>query len=215
MSERTRVRRGAKRAVDDREQLEAIIDECLICHVAGQTGDCTTVLPTAHWRMGEYVYIHGHSRNGLMRQLMNGQTCCLSFTLLDGLVMAKSAFNHSMNYRSAVLFGVMEEVTGDHKEESLIAFIDHISPGRSTQARMANEIELKATMVLRIKIEEWSCKVRNAPTGDDAEDQNLPVWSGVIPLQLSAREPVADRPDGEAPSLPRFWRTEHPYPSSV
>ncbi|PXF30714.1 hypothetical protein WH50_13730 [Pokkaliibacter plantistimulans] len=202
LSPRTRLRRLPKRSVEEREQAYAIIDECLICHVAGFNGEHATVLPTAHWRMGDYVYLHGHGKNGLLRQLLDGQEASLCFTLIDGLVLAKSAFHHSMNYRSVVMFGKAEEVTGAHKAESLDAFVDKVAPGRAAQARPGNEIELKATLVLRIPLTDWSCKVRVGPSSDDAEDLPLLVWSGVIPLSLQAGAPLPDYADGPLPQLP-------------
>ncbi|MFB9888045.1 pyridoxamine 5'-phosphate oxidase family protein [Balneatrix alpica] len=198
MSGRNQIKRGPKRKVEDYQQALAIIDESWICHLGIDAGGYPLVLPTAHWRQGEYLYLHGHARNGLLTKALE-QPLCVCFTLLDGLVLAKSGFNHSMNYRSLVVFGQPERVEGEHKRESLDYFVDRIVPGRAAVVRPLTDIELQATLVIRLRLDEWSCKIRQGGPNDDAADGDWPVWSGVLPLRLQAGEWQVAQADGPVP----------------
>jgi nitroimidazol reductase NimA-like FMN-containing flavoprotein (pyridoxamine 5'-phosphate oxidase superfamily) len=193
MTERTRVRRLPKRGVYDRETIYAILDEALLCHVGFVVDGAPVVIPTIHWRDGDKLYFHGSAASRMLRNLRDGVEACVTVTLLDGLVLARSSFHHSMNYRSAVIFGKATLV--EDREEALRALdalVEHVVPGRSREVRGPNEIELKATMVLAMPIEEGSAKVRTGGPVDDGEDYALPVWAGVLPMTLTPGEPIAD-----------------------
>ncbi len=192
-TERTRVKRAPDRGSYERQTIEQILDQALIAHVGFEHKGAPAMIPTAHWRMGERVYIHGSSKSRMLLALKRGAPCCLCVTLLDGLVLARSAFHHSMNYRSVVIYGQAEEVTdGDLKMAALEAFSERLAPGRWAEVRGPNRQEFKATMVLSLPITEASAKVRAGPPIDDEPDYALPVWAGVIPIRLTAGEPVPD-----------------------
>jgi uncharacterized protein len=201
-NERTRVKRLPKRGVYDRETIYAILDEAYLCHIGFVVDGSPVVLPTIHWREGDMLYVHGSSASRMLRTLRDGgradeaqQGCdaCVTVTLLDGLVVARSAFHHSMNYRSAVIFGKAVEVSDpEEKLRALAALVEHVLPGRSVDARPPNDIELKATLVLKMPIEEASAKIRTGGPVDDDEDYALPIWAGVVPLRIVPGEPVAD-----------------------
>lgn len=202
-TERTRLRRLPKRGNFDRETINAILDEAFICHVGFAVDGQPYVIPTGYARVGEDVYIHGSSASRMLRSLSQGISVCVTVTLIDGLVLARSAFHHSMNYRSVVILGKAELVSDDEeKNRALEALTEHIVPGRWADVRWPNEIELKATTVLKLPIDEASAKIRTGGPIDDEEDYEMDVWAGVLPLALEKREPVADdRLDGsiEAP----------------
>jgi len=190
---KTRVRRLPERGRYDQATIHAILDEALICHVGFVVDGHPAVIPTIHTRIGDDLYFHGSPAAGMLRNLREGADACVTVTLLDGLVLARSAFHHSMNYRSAVVFGKAEEVTDrEEKLRVLAALVEHVCRGRSADARGPNEKELKQTIVLRLPIREASAKVRTGPPGDDAEDYALPVWAGVLPLALTPGAPIAD-----------------------
>ena len=192
-TERTRVKRLPARGHYDAETINAILDTALIAHVGFQLEGAPAVIPTACWREGKTLYIHGSSKNGMMRALQNGEPACVCVTHLDGLVLARSAFHHSMNYRSVVIFGAMHEVTDQtDKMERLRIFTDRIAPGRWSDIKVPTKQELKATMVLGIPIAEASAKIRSGPPVDDEPDYALPVWAGVVPVGLVAGEPEPD-----------------------
>ncbi len=192
-TERTRVKRLPGRGAYDRDTIEQILDEALIAHVGFEHEGAPAMIPTAHWRMGERVYIHGSSKNRMLLSLKDGVSCCLCVTLLDGLVLARSTFHHSMNYRSVIIYGQAEEVTDpDHKLAALEAFSERLAPGRWAEVRGPNRQELKATRVLSLPITEASAKVRSGPPIDDEPDYALPVWAGVVPIRLTVGEPVPD-----------------------
>ncbi|EXJ11237.1 pyridoxamine 5'-phosphate oxidase family protein [Nitrincola nitratireducens] len=181
VTDKTRVKRGPKRADYSIERIHQIIDASLLCHVSQCVEGQPFITPTCHWRQGDYLYWHGHSH---ARNLSVGQPVAVNICQLDGLVMARSAFHHSINYRSVTLFGIPELVTDKQEQtESLRWFVDKISPERWAQLRPMTETELKATGIVRLKIQEASCKVRAAPPVDDADDYEWPVWAGVIPLE--------------------------------
>jgi nitroimidazol reductase NimA-like FMN-containing flavoprotein (pyridoxamine 5'-phosphate oxidase superfamily) len=192
-TERTTVRRLPKRGLYDRETIHAIIDEALICHVGFVVEGAPVVIPTIHTRVGETLYFHGSAASRMLRSLRGGVEACVTVTLLDGLVLARSAFHHSMNYRSAVVFGTAREVTdADEKLRALAALVEHVAAGRSVDARPPNEKELRQTLVLALPIEEASAKVRTGGPVDDEEDYDLPIWAGVLPLRLVPQSPLPD-----------------------
>lgn len=191
-SERTRVRRIAENARYDATTLHAIIDAAYLCHIAFADEKGTHCIPTACWREGEHLYIHGSNGGRLTKTLLAGTQVCITITHLDGLVLARSAFNHSMNYRSAMIYGVFQRVAGEaEKRAAMAAFMEHIAPGRQTQARPGNDKEFAATTVLRIALTEAACKTRSGGPNDDAEDMQVPVWAGELPLALQARAAIA------------------------
>jgi nitroimidazol reductase NimA-like FMN-containing flavoprotein (pyridoxamine 5'-phosphate oxidase superfamily) len=193
VTERTRVRRLPKRASYDVDTIHAILDEALICHAGFAVEGKPVVIPTIHWRDGERLYVHGSQASHMLRNLRDGVDACVTVTLLDGLVMARSAFHHSMNYRSVVIFGTAVEVTDrEEKLRALERLVEHIAPGRSLEVRPPNESELRQTMVLSLPISEASAKIRTGGPVDDEEDYALPVWAGVIPLALTRGEPIRD-----------------------
>ena len=204
MTERTRVRRLPKRASYDRETIHAILDEALVCHVGFVVTGAPVVIPTIHWREGDTLYVHGSAASRMLRSLRDGVDACATVTLLDGLVLARSAFHHSMNYRSVVVFGKAREVTGEEKLRALDGLVEHVVRGRSRDVRPPNEVELKQTLVLALPLEEASAKIRTGGPVDDEEDYALPIWAGVVPLALKAGEPVAD--DGVSVELPGYLR---------
>jgi uncharacterized protein len=192
---RTVLRRKRERGRADWDTMAAILDEGLLCHV-GFTDDGTTyVVPMAYTRVDDVLYLHGAAGNRTLRALAAGAEACVTVTLLDGLVLARSAFHHSMNYRSVVLLGPATRV--DDEGEQLMAaaaLLDHMAPGRSEDARGPTAAELRATLILRFPVVEGSAKVRTGGPVDDAEDMDLPVWAGEIPFRLVAGEPVPDDP---------------------
>lgn len=192
-TERTLVVREPHRGVYDRAATYKILDEGFICHVGFAVDGQPFVIPTGYGRAGDNLYIHGSAASRMLRNLRQGVPVCVTVTLLDGLVLARSIFNHSMNYRSVVVLGTAVAVE-DPKEKlsALQAISEHILPGRWAEVRQPNEKELKATQVMRLPITEFSAKVRQGPPIDDEEDYAFPTWAGVIPLQMVAGEPVDD-----------------------
>ena len=181
---RTEIKKGAHKAVSDVSKLHAIIDESLIAHIAITNESGPVVIPILAWRVDDYVYIHGANNSRLLRSLKQGVQTCLTFTLFDGWVLARSAFHHSAHYRSAVVFGQFEVVEDNQEKDRLLNhFIEQIAPGRTEQVRLSNEKELKATMLLRIPLTEASVKISNFGVNDDAEDMDIPVWAGVLPYR--------------------------------
>jgi len=198
---RTRLVREAERAVYDRAVAYQILDEGFICHVGFTLDGQPFVIPTSYGRSGDHLYIHGSAASRMLRTLDQGVPVCVTVTLLDGLVLARSIFNHSMNYRSVVILGTASAVTDPaEKLEALRLLSEHILPGRWEQSRLPNERELKATSVLRLPIEEFSAKVRQGPVVDDVDDYSFPTWAGVIPLSTVPGTPITD--DRCDPSLP-------------
>jgi uncharacterized protein len=190
---RTRVVREPHRGVYDRAAAYQILDEGFICHVGFAVDGQPFVIPTAFGRVDDNLYIHGSAASRMLRNLSKGVPVCVTVTLLDGLVLARSIFNHSMNYRSVVVLGTAVAVLdAREKLEALEALSEHILPGRWAESRQPNERELKQTLVLRLPIEEFSAKVRQGPPIDDEEDYSFPTWAGVIPLQTVAGTPEND-----------------------
>jgi uncharacterized protein len=192
-SERARVKREPQRGAYDRAQIDAILDAGLVCHLGFVHDGHPFVIPTLYGRVGGDVYVHGSSASRMLRTLKGGVDACLTVTLVDGLVLARSIFNHSINYRSVVVLGRAIEVEdADEKLRALEVFSDRILPGRWADVRPPTATELKATSILRMPLEEASAKLRVGPPKDDEEDYAWPVWAGVIPLALRAGEPQAD-----------------------
>ena len=190
-TERTRVRRLPERAAYDRATVHAILDEGFLCHVGFVAGGQPYVIPTGYARVGETVYLHGSTGSRL--GLRPGMDVCVTVTLLDGLVLARSAFHHSMNYRSVMALGRTRAVRDpEEKETALRALVEHIVPGRSDAVRGADRRELAATAVLALPLDEVSAKVRTGPPKDDDPDYDLPIWAGVLPVSLTPGDPVAD-----------------------
>jgi len=192
-TDRTQVKRLAKRGVYDEAQVHAILDEGFLCHVGFAVDGQPYVIPTGYARVGETVYIHGSAASRMLRTLDEGVDVCLTVTLVDGFVLARSAFHHSMNYRSVVVLGKARLVTDTQaKLGALRSFTNHILPGRWDEVRQPTEQELKATSVLALPLKEVSAKVRTGPPIDDEEDYAFPVWAGVVPLRARVGEPVPD-----------------------
>ncbi len=190
---RTRLVREADRAVYDREAAYRILDEGFLCHVGFVVDDQPFVIPTSYGRDGDCLYIHGSAASRMLRQMKDGVPVCVTVTLLDGLVLARSIFNHSMNYRSVVILGKATLVDDPaEKLQALRLLSEHIIPGRWADSRQPNERELKATSVLRLPIEEFSAKVRIGPVIDDEDDYSFPTWAGVVPLEIKAGTPIND-----------------------
>jgi nitroimidazol reductase NimA-like FMN-containing flavoprotein (pyridoxamine 5'-phosphate oxidase superfamily) len=189
-SERTRVRRHPERGAYERETIDAILDEALFCHVGFVDGGQPFVIPTIHARAGDVLYLHGSPASRMMREIGEGVDVCVTATLLDGVVLARSVYNHSLNYRSAVVLGRARPVEElEEKLGALQAIIEHVVAGRSLDARMPSDKELAGTSVLALPIDETSAKVRTGPPKDFDADVSLPIWAGVIPLRMVAGEP--------------------------
>jgi len=190
---RTRLRRMPTRGTFDRAAIYRILDEAFLCHIAFVVDDQPYAIPTGYARVGDTLYVHGSAASRMVRALAGGIDVCVTVTLVDGLVLARSAFHHSMNYRSVVVLGRARLVDDpDEKVEALRAFTNHVIPGRWEELRPVTAQELGATSVLALPIDEASAKVRTGPPKDDADDLAWPVWGGVIPLSLQAGPPVPD-----------------------
>jgi len=193
-TKRTKLGRLPKRGHFDRETINVILDEAFICHVGFVVDGQPYVIPTGYARVGDQLYIHGSSASRMLRAISEGVDICLTVTLLDGLVLARSAFHHSMNYRSVVVLGKAVLVTDEkEKNDALEALTEHIVPGRWADVRWPNELELKATTVLRLPINEGSAKIRTGDPVDDDEDYSMNVWAGVMPLRMAADPAVPDQ----------------------
>lgn len=205
-TQRTTVRRLPDRGKYDRDVIDAILDEGLMCHLGFVADGSPFVIPTLHGRCGDTLYVHGSPASHALRSLAAGGEACVTITLVDGLVLARSAFHHSINYRSVMLFGQGRLVTDpDEKMNALQTITEHVVRGRWAEAREPNAKELKSTTVLAFAIDEVSAKVRTGPPKDDEEDLTWPVWAGVLPLKTVVGEPVPD------PALP----PETPVPAYV
>lgn len=192
-TERTRVKRLPARGSYDRKTIYSILDEGFICHVGFVADGQPYVIPTGYARIDDDLYIHGSSASRMLRDLALGAEVCVTVTLIDGLVLARSAFHHSMNYRSVVILGKAVLVENpDEKYRALEAFTNHVVPGRWPDVRWPNELELKATSVLKLPIEEASAKIRTGDPKDDEEDYSMDVWAGVLPLTLLPGTPILD-----------------------
>ncbi len=207
---RTRVRRLPERGAYDRETIDAILDEALICHVGFVVDGQPYVIPTIHARLGDRLYLHGSTASRTLRTLATGAPVCVTATIVDGLVLARSVFHHSMNYRSAVVLGTARPVTDpEQKLRGLQAVSDHIVRGRWDEVRQPNRQELNQTALLCLELTEASAKIRTGPPKDDPEDLDSPVWAGVLPLHLTPLSPAPDEgvpPDTPVPPNVRHWR---------
>jgi nitroimidazol reductase NimA-like FMN-containing flavoprotein (pyridoxamine 5'-phosphate oxidase superfamily) len=185
--------------------INEVLDEALVCHVGFVTEHGPIVLPMTYVRIGDDLYLHGAGGNDMLRHLADGADLCVTVTLLDGLVFARSAFHHSMNYRCVVLFGQAERVTDPAEMLAVSAgLLDHLAPGRSLDARAPSATELRATLIVRVPIFEGSAKVRTGGPIEDPEDLQLPVWAGQLPLALAARSPVPDSQMAEGSEVPTY-----------
>jgi nitroimidazol reductase NimA-like FMN-containing flavoprotein (pyridoxamine 5'-phosphate oxidase superfamily) len=201
-----RVRRVPDRGHYDRETVHSILDASVYCHVGLLEEDQPVIIPTIHVRVEDTIYLHGATTSRLLRYVGSGRPTCISVTLLDGLVLARSVFHHSMNYRAVVAFGRGRLIEGDdRKMAALERFTERIVPGRWSEARQPNAQELRATAVAAIPIDMATAKIRTGPPKDDAEDYALPIWAGVLPLRQEVLDPIEDLPAGHP----------LPYPPSV
>jgi nitroimidazol reductase NimA-like FMN-containing flavoprotein (pyridoxamine 5'-phosphate oxidase superfamily) len=191
-SERNTVKRVPNRGHYDRETIHQILDSGFLCHAGFVVEQQPFVIPTLYGRIDDQVYLHGSAASRMLKNLATGIPVCLTVTHVDGLVLARSAFHHSMNYRSAVLFGVAKPVTGNEKIIGLRAISDHVLKDRWQEARPPNEKELKGTTVLRVDVESASAKIRTGPPSDDEPDYELPIWAGVVPIEQKYASPIAD-----------------------
>jgi uncharacterized protein len=204
---RTRLVREADRAVYDRRAAYDILDEGFLCHVGFVADGQPFVIPTSYGRKDDSLYIHGSAASRMLRQVKDSVPVCVTITLLDGLVLARSIFNHSMNYRSVVILGKATLVDDStEKVEALRSLSEHIIPGRWADSRQPNERELKATSVLRLPIEEFSAKVRTGPVVDDEADYSFPTWAGIVPLTMVAGTPIDDSRLDNRIDLPAYLR---------
>ncbi len=208
-SDRTRIRRLPERGSYDREALDAILDEALICHVAFVDNGDPYVIPTIHARDGDVIYLHGSPASRMLRLMKEGGRVSINVTIVDAIVAARSVFHHSMNYRSAVVFGSPRIVDDDDERlRAMEVITEHVLPGRWSEARHPSKIESKGTLLVAVPIDEFSVKTRSGPPVDDEADYDLPVWAGVIPLSVTSSDPEPDPRLGEgidlSPSVDRF-----------
>ena len=205
---RTTFKRLAYRGTYDQATVHAILDEAFVCHVSFVADGKPFVIPTAYARRGDYLLLHGSSGNRMLRALLAGAEACVCVTLIDGLVLARSAFHHSVNYRSVILFGKAEEITDAHeKTEALRAIVEHVAPNRWDVLRPVTEEEVTMTKVVAIPIVEAAAKVRTGPPLDDEPDYALPIWAGVVPVRQ-----VVDAPIDDERNLPGVRRPDHLNP---
>ncbi len=190
-SDRTTIKRVAERAAYDRETIYAILDDSFLCHVGVIVDDFPVVLPTLHARLGDHLLLHGSPASRLLRTAKK-QEVCVTVTLVDGFVLARSALHHSMNYRSVTIIGQPEVVPVEEKAHALDVLVEHLTPGRIPYLRPMLDSEVKMTSILRLPIEEASAKLRSGPPGDEEEDYDLPIWAGVVPVTIDYGEPETD-----------------------
>jgi nitroimidazol reductase NimA-like FMN-containing flavoprotein (pyridoxamine 5'-phosphate oxidase superfamily) len=201
----TTVRRLPERGRYDTETIHAILDEGFVCHIGFAVDARPFVIPTSYARIGDRLVIHGSPASRMLRSLEAGIPMCVTVTLIDGLVLARSAFHHSINYRSVVILGTAAVVRDEaEKAEALRALVEHIVPGRTAEAREPNVSELKQTLVLTLPLNEASAKVRTGPPLDDEEDMNLPVWAGELPLRIVTGPARADPKLSRSVNVPGY-----------
>jgi nitroimidazol reductase NimA-like FMN-containing flavoprotein (pyridoxamine 5'-phosphate oxidase superfamily) len=206
-SKRTRVRRLAERGHYDRETVHAILDEGFVCHVGtlDSTGSGPVVIPTAYCRVNDLLYLHGAPANAGLRQASSGTPICVTVTLVDGLVLARSAFHHSINYRSVVIYANATEVTDpEEKGAAMAALVEHIVPGRGADARESTAAELRAIRVVRVPLDEASAKIRTGGPKDDPEDLPLPIWAGEVPFRTTVGTPITAPGKPESLEVPSY-----------
>ena len=193
ITKRTKVNRLPKRASYDKETVYQILDETFICHIAFLIEGKVNIIPTIFGRDDDLIFIHGSKNSRMLKSFGSGEEICISFTIADGIVLARSAFHHSINYRSVVMYGKPEEITDETgKLKALEMIMGHLIPGRWKEIRIPNKKELNLTSVFSFKINEASAKIRSGPAADDKEDLDLNVWAGVLPLKTIATEPVGN-----------------------
>lgn len=217
VTERTRLRRMPERSSLDRSDLDAILDSGFVCHLGVLDGGLPSVLPTTYGRAGDRLYVHGSVASRSLRGARSAAPVCVTVTLVDGLVLARSVFEHSVNYRAAMVYGVPEILAGEEKLDGLRVLTEHVLPGQWAYARRPSAKELAQTTVLALSLEEVSVKIRTGPPEDgDGPDGDLPVWAGEVPLRVGALDPVPD-PSGRRgvplpPHIADFaWRAEARY----
>lgn len=207
VTKRTSLKRIPQRAIFDREGIYRIMDEGMICHVSFIVDGSPFVIPTIYGRKDDTLYIHGAKASRMLKNLQQGIEACISVTLLDGLVLARSAFHHSMNYRSVIIFGKALEVKSRaEKLKALKTISDHLVKGRWSEVRHPTNKELDATTVLQMPLTEISAKVRTGVPVDDAEDYNLPVWAGELPFRMETKKPIQDAQQSDRIDLPDYIR---------
>lgn len=215
-SERTRVRRLPERGAYDRATIDAIVDEALTCHVGIVVDGAPVVVPTIHARVGSTLYFHGSPASRLLRAMRRGEEVCVAITLLDGLVVARTAFANSMNYRSVVVFGEPRVVDDPaEKQLALDAITEHVLPGRTADSRPMTDKEIRATLVVAVPLDEASAKVRRGPPEDEAADRGVPIWAGVVPLRTVPGDPEPDPllpPDVPVPDYLADYQRPGPSP---
>ena len=205
---RTQVRRLPDRGHYDSETIYRILDEGFVCHVGFVVDGQPFVIPTGYARVGDAVYLHGSAASRMLKTLAKGIQVCMTVTLVDGLVLARSAFHHSMNYRSVVILGTAHAVEDPtEKKGALEAFTNHIMPGRWDAVRPVRDSEVKATSVLKLPLDEASAKIRTGPPKDEPEDYALPIWAGVLPLTLKAGDPIPDAKLPAGAEMPEILKT--------
>lgn len=206
-TERTQVKRLPKRGNYDRETVYNILDTAFVCHVGFQVEGQPYVIPTNFGRAGDTLYLHGSAASRMLKTLSAGVPVCVTVTHVDGLVLARSAFHHSVNYRSVVILGTAHLVDDPaEKREALRIFTEHVMKGRWDDVRQPNEQEMKATTVLSLPLEEVSAKARTGGPIDDQEDYTLPVWAGVLPLELVPKAPIPDAQRKNDPAIPEYLK---------
>jgi len=204
---RNKVKRMPERGHYDAATIYPIVDAALICHVGFVLEDQPFVIPTLHARQDDTILLHGAKGSRLLRYIQSGGAVCITITHVDGIVLARSVFHHSINYRSAVLFGKGSVIEDEQaKLQALEAFTERLIPGRWQDARTPNAVEVKQTTVIAVQIESASAKLRTGPPGDEAEDYDLPVWAGVLPLRQIAGAPLADPQLSPSVELPDYIR---------
>lgn len=206
-TDRTQVKRLPKRGSYDRETVYSILDSAFVCHVGFSVDGQPYVIPTNFGRSNDTLYLHGSAASRMLRTLSEGVPVCVTVTHVDGLVLARSAFHHSVNYRSAVILGTARLVTDPaEKMEALRMFTEHVLKGRWDEVRWPNEQEIKATTVLALELEEVSAKTRTGGPVDDEADYALPVWAGVLPLETAAKDPEPDALRKNDPPVPAYLK---------
>jgi hypothetical protein len=204
-SERSTIRRLPKRGSYDKDVVYRILDQAIVCHVGLVTENGPVVIPMGYARRGDEILLHGSARSRLLEDMAGGAPVCVTVTLVDGLVLARSTFHHSINYRSVVIHGKAEGIDDpEEKAKALEAIVEHLVPGRTRDARAADEGELLATRVVRLPIEEASAKIRVGPPIDDARDLELDIWAGVLPFERRPGEPIPDEHTKEGIPAPRY-----------
>jgi len=204
-TDKNRIKRLPKRGHYDRETIYQILDEALICHVGFVENNQPYIIPINFARVGDAIVLHGAKASRLLKHIEAGNPVCIEVTLVDGLVLARSVFHHSVNYRSVVLFGTGQSIEGEQeKMAALEAITEHLIPGRWREARLPNRKEMNATSVVSIKIDQASAKVRSGPPGDDEADYALPVWAGVLPIQEMPLTPIRDELMTQDIAVPKY-----------